>query len=94
MFDPILVIRNTTETLRPARLQEFLCLGRSSFGDGDAMHVFRCKTKTAGSKKMAVFAHSNYTVTVAITDDEKGFAQGPANMATQTLMEAYLDSGY
>merc|ERR1712205_82543 len=45
--------------------QEYVCLGRQSFGDGDCMHVFRCKTKKKGDKTMACYAHSDYTLCLA-----------------------------
>ena len=75
-------------------LQAFLCLGRQAFGDGEMLHVFRCKTKTAGSKKMVTFAHSDYTLAVAVTDEDKNYAQGAAQIAVQRLMEAYKEAGY
>ena len=40
------------------------------------------------------FAHADYTLVVAVTDEEAGFAQGPAQIAVQALIEAYKEAGY
>lgn len=74
--------------------QEYVCLGRQAFGDGDCMHVFRCKTKKKGDKTMACYAHSDYTLCVALTNEDQGKAQGSAMVALQSLMEAYKEAGY
>jgi len=74
--------------------EKFICLSRTAFGDGDSMHVFRMKSKTKGSKRFCTFSHADYTMVISITDEEKGFAQGPAQIAVQALTEAYKEAGY
>merc|ERR1719502_1543438 len=47
-----------------------------------------------GNKTMATYAHSDYTLALACTNEDEGKAQGPAMVAVQSLMEAYKEAGY
>merc|ERR1712118_187868 len=74
--------------------ENYAALRRNAFGDGDACHSITLKSKTPGSKKGAVVAHSDYTCCVGVFDDDKGQVPGPLTQQEQTLIEAYKDAGY
>merc|ERR1711918_3513 len=74
--------------------ENFVVLRRTEFPDTGGCHAFTMKTKTPNSKRGAIMAHSDYTVVVAIFDDDKAKMAGPLNMACQQLMEAYKEAGY
>lgn len=75
--------------------EQYVVWKRVAFGDGDSQNQHAITMNaTIGSKKGAIFAHSDYTLVVAQFDGDKGKEPGPAHEAVQNLMKAYKEAGY
>merc|ERR1711935_520820 len=73
---------------------EYRLMRRIPFGDNDSQHVILGRSKNKDHKTGIVIAHSDYTVAIAIYDEEELQTDGPLQMQMTNLMGAYKQSGF
>merc|ERR1711977_23747 len=74
--------------------EEYRIMNRQAFGDNDQQHVVLGRSKDKSKKSGCVMAHSDYTVTVGIYDEEFNQKEGALNGKVQELMTAYKGTGF
>eukprot|EP00658_Telonema_sp_P-2_P036521 TRINITY_DN263_c0_g1_i1.p1 TRINITY_DN263_c0_g1~~TRINITY_DN263_c0_g1_i1.p1 ORF type:complete len:170 (-),score=60.80 TRINITY_DN263_c0_g1_i1:307-816(-) len=67
---------------------------RNPFGEGDSQHVILARGTNKDFKTGLVLAHSDYTVCVAVYDEEENQKEGGLMQAMSMLMQAYKSSGF
>jgi len=89
------MLKNEANPFRPTIAGElYMAIARSAFGDGDCQHTVKLRCKTAKSKKTAIVGHSDFTMVIAVCDEDKNLMQGPLTSQVQSLLTAYKEAGY
>merc|ERR1711967_39039 len=73
--------------------EEYRVMRRATFGEGDKQHIVFGRSKDKDKKTGCVIAHSDYTVTVAVYDEEQNQRDGALSVQVQQLMMAYKSGG-
>merc|ERR1712072_158558 len=73
---------------------EYRIMKRIAFGDNDEQHVVLGRSKNKEWKTGCVMAHSDYTVCVAVYDEDEKQKDGAVQLAMTQLMQAYKSGGY
>merc|ERR1711918_331075 len=74
--------------------KDYRIMRRAAFGEGDKQHIVFGRSKDKDKKTGCVIAHSDYTVTVAIYDEEQNQRDGALSVQVQQLMMAYKSGGF
>lgn len=73
---------------------EYRIMRRIAFGENDSQHAILARSKNSDHKTGVVMAHSDYTVCVAVYDEEEGQKDGGLQLSMSQLMEAYKGGGF
>merc|ERR1719231_934162 len=66
--------------------KDYRIMRRAAFGEGDKQHIVFGRSKDKDKKTGCVIAHSDYTVTVAVYDEEQNQRDGALSVQVQQLM--------